>query len=210
MGSIENWKEWDIDWDSIDIIIGGSPCQYFSIANVKSMTGKMKLEDSESNLFFTFMEIIKKYNKFFVLENVIMKQEYITMISNELGFTPMLLNSQYLSSQSRKRLFWIGKIKNYYYIPSIPKNEIKFKFDFNENNYYYINHYSRIKEALKNTANIKNGLLRIATYHTSNSTKISNSTFYFQNKNKIGTITKQNNSIGIGSYLVKVNDDFRS
>lgn len=26
LGDIENWKEWDIEWDEIDMVIGGSPC----------------------------------------------------------------------------------------------------------------------------------------------------------------------------------------
>lgn len=27
LGDVTKWREWDIDWDSIDLVIAGSPCQ---------------------------------------------------------------------------------------------------------------------------------------------------------------------------------------
>ena len=30
LGDVTKWREWDIDWSSIDLLIGGSPCQGFS------------------------------------------------------------------------------------------------------------------------------------------------------------------------------------
>lgn len=30
LGDIKNWKEWDIQWEDIDLLIGGTPCQDFS------------------------------------------------------------------------------------------------------------------------------------------------------------------------------------
>lgn len=32
LGDITTWQSWDIDLGSIDLLIGGSPCQGFSIA----------------------------------------------------------------------------------------------------------------------------------------------------------------------------------
>lgn len=26
LGNVENWREWNIDWGKIDLLIGGSPC----------------------------------------------------------------------------------------------------------------------------------------------------------------------------------------
>ena len=26
LGDVTKWREWDIDWSSIDLLIGGSPC----------------------------------------------------------------------------------------------------------------------------------------------------------------------------------------
>ena len=30
LGDINNWKQWNIDWSAIDLVIGGSPCQDLS------------------------------------------------------------------------------------------------------------------------------------------------------------------------------------
>ena len=27
LGDVTKWREWDIDWSQIDLLIGGSPCQ---------------------------------------------------------------------------------------------------------------------------------------------------------------------------------------
>lgn len=35
LGDVTRWKEWHIDWRSIDLLIGGSPCQGFSYAGQK-------------------------------------------------------------------------------------------------------------------------------------------------------------------------------
>lgn len=34
LGDINNWKEWDIDWSNIDLLIGGSPCQGYPAKRV--------------------------------------------------------------------------------------------------------------------------------------------------------------------------------
>ena len=31
LGDVNNWRKWDIDWKSIDLLIGGSPCTDLSI-----------------------------------------------------------------------------------------------------------------------------------------------------------------------------------
>jgi len=41
-----------------------------------------------------------------MLENVKMKQEYIDVISEIFGLQPVLINSDLVSAQSRKRLYW--------------------------------------------------------------------------------------------------------
>ncbi len=85
-----------------DMIIGGSPCQWFSIA------GKMlNFEDPRSKLFFKFVQAVKWFKpKYFLLENVKMKKEWVDIISRELWVLPIEIDSALVSAQSRKRLYW--------------------------------------------------------------------------------------------------------
>ena len=110
----------------IDLCIGGSPCQGFSFA------GKgLNFEDPRSKLFFEFVRLLEETKpKYFLLENVVMKKEHEKVISEFLGVEPILINSNLVSAQNRKRLYWTN-------IPNItqPKNKgIKLK-DILENGY---------------------------------------------------------------------------
>ena len=106
LGDVTKWREWNVEWDKIDILIGGSPCQGFSFA------GKLlAFDDPRSALFFVFVEIwehIKKLNPkaYFLLENVRMKEEHENVISNYMGVKPILINSALISAQNRNRLYW--------------------------------------------------------------------------------------------------------
>ena len=106
LGDVTRWKDWDINWSSIDLLIGGSPCQGFSFAGKQ-----LNFEDERSKLFFEYVDIlshIKKQNPevLFLLENVRMKKEYRDVISKFLGTDPILINSSLVSAQNRKRLYW--------------------------------------------------------------------------------------------------------
>ena len=106
LGDVTKWREWDIDWENIDLLIGGSPCQGFSFAGKQ-----LNFEDPRSKLFFEYVDIlnhIKKVNPkvLFLLENVSMKQEYKNIISDYLGVQPIIIDSNLLSAQNRKRLYW--------------------------------------------------------------------------------------------------------
>jgi len=106
LGDVTKWREWDIEWDKIDILIGGSPCQGFSFAGKQ-----LAFDDPRSALFFVFVEIwehIKKVNPkaYFLLENVRMKEEHENVISNYMDVKPILINSALLSAQNRNRLYW--------------------------------------------------------------------------------------------------------
>lgn len=106
LGDITKWREWDIDWSTIDLIQGGSPCQGFSNA------GKgLNFDDPRSKLFFVFVDIlnhVKKHNPKvkFLLENVRMKQEWQNIISEYLGVEPIKINSALVSAQNRIRFYW--------------------------------------------------------------------------------------------------------
>jgi DNA-cytosine methyltransferase len=91
---------------SIDLLIGGSPCQGFSFAGKQ-----LNFEDSRSKLFFEYVRLwegIKKENPdaLFLLENVKMKKQYQDVISELLGVEPIEINSALVSAQNRKRLYW--------------------------------------------------------------------------------------------------------
>lgn len=106
LGDVTKWKNWNIDWGSIDLLIGGSPCQGFSFAGKQ-----LNFEDERSKLFFEYVEILKHIkeqnpNVLFLLENVRMKKEYSDIISKFLGTDPILINSSLVSAQNRKRLYW--------------------------------------------------------------------------------------------------------
>jgi len=88
--------------EEIDLVIGGSPCQGFSVAGKR-----LNFEDPRSKLFFEFVRAIRETKpKYFLLENVVMKKEIQDIISGILGVQPIKINSSLLSAQSRKRLYW--------------------------------------------------------------------------------------------------------
>lgn len=131
LGDVTNWREWDLP--QIDLLIGGSPCQGFSFAGKQ-----LNFEDPRSKLFFEFAEIFKALQpKYFLLENVKMKQEYEKVISDYLGVKPIEINSSLVSAQNRKRLYWTN-------IPGIeqPKDKGIYWGDVrergvNDEKYYY-------------------------------------------------------------------------
>jgi len=100
LGSVEDWRDWDIGQP--DIIIGGSPCQGFSVA------GKgLNFDDPRSKLFFVFIDALKHYKpKYFLLENVKMKKEWQNVITDMTGVEPIDINSALVSAQNRRRLYW--------------------------------------------------------------------------------------------------------
>lgn len=86
----------------IDLLIGGSPCQGFSFAGAG-----LNFEDERSKLFFEFVRLKNELKpKYFLLENVKMKQEFQDIISEQLGIKPVMINSSLVSAQNRERLYW--------------------------------------------------------------------------------------------------------
>lgn len=86
----------------IHLLIGGSPCQGFSFAGKQ-----LNFEDPRSKLFFEFVRILEETKpKYFLLENVKMKQESQDIITKYLGVEPVEINSALVSAQNRRRLYW--------------------------------------------------------------------------------------------------------
>lgn len=85
----------------IDMVIGGSPCQSFSVA------GNQEGFEGKSGLFYEWVRILREVNpKYFLLENVCMKKEWENEITQEVGVAPIMINSALVSAQNRKRLYW--------------------------------------------------------------------------------------------------------
>ena len=92
--------------NGLDLLIGGSPCQWFSNA------GKgLNFEDPRSKLFFEFVRILNEAKpRYFLLENVKMKKEWQNIISEHLfGIQPVEIDSALVSAQRRKRLYRVWK-----------------------------------------------------------------------------------------------------
>lgn len=108
LGSVVDVKGSDLGY--IDLLVGGSQCQGFSFA------GKgLNFEDTRSKLFFEFVRIYHELREInpnikFMLENVNMKKIHQDVISNILDTTPIKINSNLLSAQTRTRLYWVNSI----------------------------------------------------------------------------------------------------
>lgn len=112
LGDVNNWINWHLP--EIDLLIGGSPCQGFSIAGAG-----LNFSDPRSKLFFRYVDCLKWYKpKWFLLENVKMKKEWQDIISDYLGVEPIKINSALVSAQNRERLYWTN-------IPNITQPEDK-------------------------------------------------------------------------------------
>jgi|TARA_Y100000310_G_scaffold338948_1_gene430093 DNA (cytosine-5)-methyltransferase 3A len=120
LGDVRDVKGSDLP--DIDLILCGSPCQGFSFAG-----NQLAFDDPRSALFFEFIRILKECKpKYFLLENVRMKQEYIDIITDQVSecypkegsfvqatffdfvkkIEPVLINSSLVSAQNRQRLYW--------------------------------------------------------------------------------------------------------
>ena len=110
------------DYKDVDLIQAGSPCQGFSFAGKQ-----LAFDDPRSALFFEFIRLLKEIKpKYFLLENVRMKKEFLEVITDQLSqcyapedvdnqflnvlgevrFEPIFINSSLLSAQSRQRYYW--------------------------------------------------------------------------------------------------------
>lgn len=123
LGSVVDVKGFDLP--KIDLLFGGSPCQSFSFAGkMKGMSTKDEKEilslehylelknqnfefEGQSYLFWEYVRLLKEVNpKYFLLENVMMKDKWKSVISETLGVEPIMINSNLVSAQDRKRLYW--------------------------------------------------------------------------------------------------------
>lgn len=104
LGDVNEWEKWNLP--KIDLIIGGSPCQGFS----RNGNG-LNFSDPRSCLFFKYVDILRHIQKQnpnvkFLLENVVMKKEWLQTIDDILEVSHKEINSRLISPQNRPRIYW--------------------------------------------------------------------------------------------------------
>ena len=91
------------------LLIGGSPCTRWSIAQTKNR--ETEASGIGWELFLNYRIARDKYKPdYFLYENnKSMSPAIRTQITAELGVEPVLINSALLSAQNRQRLYWVGR-----------------------------------------------------------------------------------------------------
>ncbi len=117
-GDMTKFKEWNAE--TIDLLVGGTPCQSFSIAGLRK-----GMEDPRGNLSLTYIAMADRFKpKWVVWENVpgVLSsnkgRDFGTFISalGEIGygFSWRILDAQYFGvPQRRRRLFVVGHLGNW-------------------------------------------------------------------------------------------------
>ncbi len=93
----------------MQLLIGGSPCTHWSIAQTKNR--ETTAEGIGWELFLNYRIARDKYQPdYFLYENnKSMSKAIREQITAELGVEPVLINSALVSAQNRQRLYWVGK-----------------------------------------------------------------------------------------------------
>ena len=93
----------------LKLLIGGSPCTHWSIAQTKNR--ETTAEGIGWELFLNYRIARDKYKPdYFLYENnKSMSPAIRTQITAELGVEPVLINSALVSAQNRQRLYWVGR-----------------------------------------------------------------------------------------------------
>jgi DNA (cytosine-5)-methyltransferase 1 len=115
-GDMTKFKEWNDD-RPIDVLVGGTPCQSFSVAGLRK-----GLDDPRGNLMLTYLAIAERYApRWIVWENVpgVLSsnrgRDFGTFLGalGQLGygFAYRVLDAQYFGvAQRRKRVFVVGHL----------------------------------------------------------------------------------------------------
>lgn len=127
----------------IDVLIGGSPCQDFSIIGYTSKkykynNGEYGTKGTKSKLFYEYLRLKEEINpKYFLLENVKMKKESENNLNKYIGVNGIHINSSLVSYQNRERIYWTN-------IPNVTEPQDK-KINFQD---YKCNNEKECDEAI--------------------------------------------------------------
>lgn len=93
------------DFKGFDILMGGSPCTYWSIARNNRETSP---NGEGGRLFMQYVKALEESNcRYFLYENNnSIHQNIKNFISKKLGVQPVVINSALVSAQHRKRCYW--------------------------------------------------------------------------------------------------------
>ena len=117
LGDMSNYKEWNFGKKTIDLLVGGTPCQSFSVAGLRK-----GLEDPRGNLALIYVGILDKFRpKWFIWENVpgvlssSKGRDFGSFLGavGELGygFSYRVLDAQNFGvPQRRRRVFVVGHL----------------------------------------------------------------------------------------------------
>jgi DNA (cytosine-5)-methyltransferase 1 len=115
VGDMTKYKEWDIG--TIDLLVGGTPCQSFSVAGLRK-----GLDDPRGNLALIYCGILDRFKpKWFIWENVpgVLSSSggrdfgsFLGAISElGYGYAYRILDAQYFGvAQRRRRVFVVGHL----------------------------------------------------------------------------------------------------
>jgi DNA (cytosine-5)-methyltransferase 1 len=199
-GDIKNFTNEEIHkrfGNSVDVIIGGPPCQGFSLAN-KQQTDEMK--DDRNKLFFQFIRFVEELKpKAFVIENVqgILTKDNgyaksrIYEILSEANYnvnSQILVASDYGVPQLRKRAFFVGIRKDLNETFDFAKLKLKNKVTVEEAISDLYNYDDSINKLYQNNMDVEYIEKPTSEYQKlmrKNSSHVLNNEIHFPNKKVI-------------------------
>ena len=94
---------------TMKLLLGGSPCTYWSIAQKKNR--ETEASGTGWELFRNYIIARDKFHPdYFLYENnKSMSSAIREQITQMLGVEPVLINSSLVSAQNRQRLYWVGR-----------------------------------------------------------------------------------------------------
>jgi DNA (cytosine-5)-methyltransferase 1 len=116
-GDMTKFKEWNLDSNGIDLLVGGTPCQSFSVAGLRK-----GLDDPRGNLALVYCSMLDHFRpKWFVWENVpgVLSSSggrdfgsFLGAVAElGYGFSYRVLDAQYFGvAQRRRRVFVVGHL----------------------------------------------------------------------------------------------------
>lgn len=120
VGDMTKFKEWNIEPGTIDLLVGGTPCQSFSVAGLRK-----GLDDPRGNLMLTYLAIARQYRpRWLVWENVpgVLSSngglDFASLLRGMgecgYGFAYRILDAQFFGvPQRRRRVFLVGYLGNW-------------------------------------------------------------------------------------------------